>query len=68
MLVSSLLPSGVKGVDYLMAINGLGVPQQEAGYAMSCQTFPVGPGLQITLGKFDEVSDKLKVEEMQHQL
>ena len=38
-----------------MAVHGLGEPQINAGYVCACQTYCVGPGVVVELGKYDEV-------------
>ena len=38
-----------------LAVHGLGEPQIDAGFVCSCQCFPTGPGVTVTLDKYDEV-------------
>jgi hypothetical protein len=39
----------------LLAVHGLGVPQIQAGFVCSCQSFAKGPGIVCQLGAYDEV-------------
>eukprot|EP01038_Epipyxis_sp_PR26KG_P010161 gene10161-13669_t len=41
--------------NVILAVNGLGKPQLEAGFVCTCQCFVVGPGVEIKLGAYDEV-------------
>eukprot|EP00638_Chattonella_subsalsa_P010126 CAMPEP_0117772710 /NCGR_PEP_ID=MMETSP0947-20121206/25288_1 /TAXON_ID=44440 /ORGANISM="Chattonella subsalsa, Strain CCMP2191" /LENGTH=136 /DNA_ID=CAMNT_0005598445 /DNA_START=122 /DNA_END=532 /DNA_ORIENTATION=- len=52
---SCLISEGIEEENYMLAVHGMGKPQRDAGYAMSCQTHVTGPGVKITLGKYDEV-------------
>lgn len=45
----------VEGQDKtLMAVNGLGQPQIDAGFVCACQCYVKGPGVTIQLGQYDE--------------
>lgn len=36
-------------------MQSLGKPQLEAGYICTCQSYPIGPGITVKLGMYDEV-------------
>lgn len=42
----------------LLAVNGLGAPQIEAGFVCSCQCFVVGPGVSVTLGQYEQCYER----------
>mmetsp|Transcript_15532 Transcript_15532/g.23137 ORF Transcript_15532/g.23137 Transcript_15532/m.23137 type:complete len:175 (+) Transcript_15532:41-565(+) len=39
----------------LLAVHGLGKDLVDEGYTLTCQTFPVGPGVKILLNQYDKV-------------
>jgi hypothetical protein len=41
--------------NIILAVHGLGKDIRSAGFTLTCQTFPVGPGVKVALNKYDEV-------------
>ncbi|KAG5187177.1 2Fe-2S ferredoxin-type domain-containing protein [Tribonema minus] len=47
------IDGGANSVRY--AVSGLGQDLLGEGYALTCQTYPAGPGVKVSLNKMDEV-------------
>ena len=43
--------------NLVMAVNCLGVPQLEAGFICTCQSYIKGPGVTLLLGQYDAVDE-----------
>jgi hypothetical protein len=41
--------------NIILAVHGLGKDIRSAGFTLTCQTFPIGPGVKVALNKYDEV-------------
>jgi hypothetical protein len=52
-----LLWAVVRGPSQV-AIHGLAEEQFQKGFTLTCQTYPCGPGLEVELGKYDQVYEE----------